>query len=168
MQLILMRHAIAEERSARYADDALRPLNKGGEKKHRLVSEGMRRMGIDFDELVSSPLVRARQTADITAEVYGWESDIVETDVLGAGYSPAALNEFLGGYDETARVLCVGHEPDLSEYAAHLLHPSGDVEIAFRKSAVLGLDLPEGPKAGAAVLLYFLKPGHLARLARQS
>lgn len=165
MKLILMRHAIAEQRSSRYPDDALRPLSKEGEKKHRQVSEGMRRMGISFDELISSPLVRARQTADITAQVYGWKAPVVETEALGHGFSADALIDFLKGFDGEATLLCVGHEPDLSGFSAHLLHASGDVEVAFKKSAVLGLDLPGRIAPGSATLLYFLKPGHLARIA---
>ncbi len=164
MKLILMRHALAEERSSRYPDDALRPLSKAGRRKHRAVIEGLRRMGVDFDDIVSSPLVRARQTAQITAEVYGKDEDVEETDTLGSGFSVAALSSFLEGCDESATVLCVGHEPDFSTFAAHLLHASGDVEIDFKKSGVMGLDLPEGPGPGKAVLLYFLKPGHMAQL----
>ena len=72
MELILMRHALAEERSARWPDDTQRPLSKEGEKKHRAVSEALLSFGLRFDEIVSSPLIRARQTADITARVFGW------------------------------------------------------------------------------------------------
>jgi phosphohistidine phosphatase len=165
MKLILMRHAIAEQRSERYPDDALRPLSKEGERKHALVSESMRRMGIGFDELVSSPLVRARQTAEITARTYGWKSGIVEDEALGSGFTFGALCALLSRFDDGASVVCVGHEPDLSLSSARLLHASGAVQIDFKKSAVMGLDLPRGPVAGSAALLYFLKPGHLARLA---
>lgn len=167
MQLILMRHAIAEPRSDDYPDDRLRPLNKEGKRKHRLVSEGMRQMGIDFDEIVSSPLVRARQTADITAQVYGWKDPIVENDALGTGFSFAALSKLLESYDASATVLCVGHEPDLSTFSARLLHGSGEVEIAFKKSGVMGVELADGVRAGGAVLQYFLKPGHLARVGKR-
>jgi phosphohistidine phosphatase len=166
MKLILMRHALAEERSERYPDDAARPLTKDGEKKHRLVSEGLRRMGVAFDELASSPLVRARQTAEITARAYEWQEEITETDVLGRGFSVPAATRFLEGFDPGSTLLCVGHEPDLSTLSARLLHSSGEVEIDFKKSGVMGLDLPDGPHLGSAVLLFFLKPGHLARLAR--
>ncbi len=168
MQLILMRHAIAEQRGVSYPDDALRPLNREGRRRHRLVSEALRRTGVRFDELVSSPLVRARQTADITARVYGWKREIVETDALGAGFSVPAVRDFLSHFPDDATLLCIGHEPDLSTLAARLLHASGDVEIGFRKSGVMGLDLPEGLEPGSAVLLYFLKPGQMARLARDA
>ena len=77
MELVLMRHAIAEERSDRWPDDGKRPLTKEGERKHRAVSEALRRMGVTFDEILSSPLVRARQTAEITARAYGWSRPVV-------------------------------------------------------------------------------------------
>lgn len=166
MELILMRHALAEERSARWPDDTQRPLSKEGEKKHRAVSEALLSFGLRFDEIVSSPLIRARQTADITARVFGWNGTIQESDALGGGFDVPAVLRMLETYDAGARVLGVGHEPDFSELAATLLHASGDVEIAFKKSAVMGLELPSPPRQGSATLLYFLKPGHLVRAAR--
>ena len=166
MQLILMRHAIAEERSDRWPDDGKRPLTREGERKHRTVSEALRRMGVTFDEILSSPLVRARQTADITARVYGWKGSIVEAEELGYGFSFPALAARLDRFDGGASILCVGHEPDLSRFAARLLHGSGDVQIEFKKSGVLGLDLQHRVQPGSATLLWCLKPGHLARLAK--
>jgi phosphohistidine phosphatase len=166
MQLILMRHAIAENRSDRWPDDGKRPLTKEGERKHRAVSEALRRMGAAFDEILSSPLVRARQTADITARVYGWNGTVVEADELGYGHSFPALAARLDRFDRRASVLCVGHEPDLSRFAARLLHGSGDVQIEFKKSGVLGLDLQDRAQPGSATLLWFLKPGQLVRLAK--
>ncbi|MBA2564889.1 MAG: histidine phosphatase family protein [Gemmatimonadetes bacterium] len=167
MQLILMRHALAEERSERWPDDSLRPLTSEGERKHRLVSAALRRMDVTFDTLISSPLTRARQTADITAEVYGRKDAVIESDALGRGYSVEALAEFLGGFDDDSTLLCVGHEPDLSGFSAHLLHRSGDVSIEFKKSGVMGLAISGAVRPGAAMLLYFFKPGHLARLGRK-
>ncbi|HEY7529549.1 MAG TPA: phosphohistidine phosphatase SixA [Gemmatimonadota bacterium] len=166
MQLVLMRHAIAEERSERWPDDGRRPLTKGGERKHRAVSEELRRMGIAFDEILSSPLVRARQTAEITARVYGWTRPIVEAEELGYRFSFPALAARLERFDRDASILCVGHEPDLSRFGGRLLHASGDVQIEFKKSGVLGLALETGVQPGSATLLWFLKPGHLARIAK--
>ena len=85
MQLILMRHALAEERSDRWPDDGKRPLTKEGERKHRSISEALRRMGVAFDEILSSPLVRARQTADITARAYAWSRPSVVSPIPRRG-----------------------------------------------------------------------------------
>jgi phosphohistidine phosphatase len=168
MKLILMRHAIAEPRSQRYPNDDVRPLSAEGKSKHRAVSEAMRRMGIDFDVLISSPLVRARQTAEITAAVYDWKDDIIESDALGHAFSLPAVLELLRAHDDAWAVLCVGHEPDFSALAAALLHSPGDVEIDFKKSGVLGLDFPNEVAQGSAVLEYFLKPAHLTRIAKKA
>jgi phosphohistidine phosphatase len=166
MQLILMRHALAEERSDRWPDDGKRPLTKEGERKHTAVSEALRRMGAAFDEILSSPLVRARQTAEITARAYAWNRPVVEADELGYRYSFPALAGRLEPFDRRASILCVGHEPDLSRFAGRLLHASGDVQIEFKKSGVLALSLDGAVEPGSATLLWFLKPGHLARLAK--
>ena len=167
MQLVLMRHAIAEQRSERWPDDSQRPLTRQGERKHRQISDTLRRMGVTFDQIATSPFVRARQTAEITARAYGWEEEIVETEALASGFGFTELVGFLESHAPEATVLCVGHEPDLSQFAGRLLHASGDVEIDFKKSGVMGLDLPEGLRPGGGVLLWFLKPGHAARVARR-
>jgi phosphohistidine phosphatase len=166
MKLILMRHAIAEQRSSKYPDDSQRPLSDEGERKHRAISEVMQQMGISFDVMISSPLVRARQTAEITAKVYGGKEEIIESDTLGGEFSVPAAIKLIQAQDAASTVLCVGHEPDFSTLAAALLHSSGDVEIDFKKSGVMGLDFPDRVAQGTAVLSYFLKPGHLARLAK--
>jgi phosphohistidine phosphatase len=123
-------------------------------------------MGVAFDESLSSPLVRARQTAEITARAYAWNRPVVEAEELGYRYSFPALAGRLERFDRRAAILCVGHEPDLSRFAGRLLHTSGDVQVDFKKSGVLALSLDGAIEPGSATLLWFLKPGHLARLAK--
>src|SRR5688572_9911273 len=69
MDLYILRHAKAEERSSRYRNDSLRPLTKEGIKRQQLASKGMRAMKLKFDLILSSPFTRAKQTAEIVAEV---------------------------------------------------------------------------------------------------
>ncbi len=72
MRLYLMRHAEAGEADARrWPDDRQRPLSERGHREHALVAVALARMGVRFDRLLTSPLVRARQTAEITAAAYG-------------------------------------------------------------------------------------------------
>ena len=123
-------------------------------------------MGVTFDEILSSPLVRARQTAEITARVYGWSRPVVEAEELGYRFSFPALARRLERFDRRTSILCVGHEPDLSRFGGRLLHASGDVQIEFKKSGVLGLSLDAVVQPGSATLLWFLKPGHLVRIAK--
>jgi phosphohistidine phosphatase len=85
--LILMRHGEAGEAdSRRWPDDRRRPLTDAGRREHARVAEALRRMDVRFDRMLSSPLLRARETAEITARIYG--------------ASPPELSELLG--DEAA------------------------------------------------------------------
>ena len=165
MKLILLRHAEAEERdSARFPDDGLRPLTREGVKVQTAVAKALKRMGLVPDRIVTSPLVRARQTADITAKVLSLEQRLEESDALGGGYSVENVLRLLEGFGSNETVMLVGHEPDLSGLAAALLGPGEGPDIRFKKSAVLGLELDGKPEAGGAALLFFYRPKDLLAL----
>jgi len=160
-----MRHADAGDADPRrWPDDRDRPLSDEGRAEHRLVAQALRRMGVSFDRLLSSPLVRARQTAAITAEVYGGGEPEL-TEALGDRATPEALFGRLRdlGRDQTA--LCVGHEPFLSGLAALLIAPAGRVRIEVLKSGVLVIDCDGHPAPGAGTLALHLRPRELIRLA---
>ena len=161
-----MRHAHAGEADPRrWPDDRQRPLSDKGRRKHAVVADALRRMGVRFDRLFSSPLVRARQTADITAAVYGGTPAIEETPALGDRATLPDLLATLTRLPADAAVLCVGHEPFLSEAEAALISRGGPVRIEMRKSGVAGLDFARYPAAGAGTLLYHFRPRELLALA---
>ena len=75
MEIILIRHAKAESRDANtWPDDDVRPLTAEGRAEQRAATRAMKKMGIKFDFLVTSPLLRARETTDIVAKGYRWPS----------------------------------------------------------------------------------------------
>lgn len=161
MRLILLRHAEAEERdSARFPDDGLRPLTREGIKVQTAVAKALKRMGLVPDRIVTSPLVRAKQTADITARILSLEQRLEESDALGEGFSVANVLRLLEGSDKET-VMLVGHEPDLSGLAGALLGPGEGPDIRFKKSAVLGLEFDGKPEPGGAALLFFYRPKDL-------
>lgn len=160
-----MRHADAGEADPRrWPDDRQRPLSDKGRRKHAVVADALRRMGVRFDRLLSSPLVRARQTADITAAVYGGGPAIEETSALGDQATLAALLAVLARLPQDAAVLCVGHEPFLSDAEAALIFGDGRARIEMRKSGVAGLNFDGRPAAGAGTLLFHFRPRELRAL----
>lgn len=160
-----MRHAHAGEADPhRWPDDRQRPLSDKGRRKHAVVAGALRRMGVRFDRLLSSPLVRARQTADITAAAYGGAPAIEETAALGDLATLPDLLAALARLPADAAVLCVGHEPFLSEAEAALISRAGPARIEMRKSGVAGLDFDGRPAAGAGTLLYHFRPRELLAL----
>jgi phosphohistidine phosphatase len=160
-----MRHAHAGEADpGRWPDDRQRPLSDKGRRKHAVVADALRRMGVRFDRLLSSPLVRARQTADITAAVYGGGPAVEETPALGDRATLPDLLAVLVRLPADAAVLCVGHEPFLSEAEAALISRDGRARIEMRKSGVAGLDFDGRPAAGTGALLYHFRPRELLAL----
>jgi len=166
MEVILLRHAKAENRDPNtWPDDDLRPLTAEGRAEQRAAARAMKKMGIKFDFLVTSPLLRARETADIVAGAYRWSEPPQVSEELGHGYAVAAVVKLLAKFPPDASVALVGHEPDFSHLAGALISRSGDVTIAFKKSGVMGIEFEGQAEAGKGTLLFHLKPSHLRKLA---
>jgi phosphohistidine phosphatase len=166
METILIRHAKSETRDANsWPDDDLRPLTAEGRAEQRAATRAMKKMGIKFDFLVSSPLLRARETADIVAKGYRWPEPPQIADELGHGYSPGAVVKLLAKFPPGAVVALVGHEPDLSDLTGALVTRDGRLSIAVKKSGVVGIEFDGPADEGKGTLLFHLKPGHLRKLA---
>jgi len=166
MEIILIRHAKAESRDANtWPDDDVRPLTAEGRAEQRAATRAMKKMGVKFDFLVSSPLLRARETTDIVAKGYRWAEAPQVADELGHGYSPGAVVKLLAKFPPSAVVALVGHEPDLSDLTAALVTKDGRLNIAVKKSGVVGIEFDGPAEAGKGTLLFHLKPGHLRKLA---
>ena len=164
MDVILILHAEAGERdSAQFPDDDRRPITPEGRRKQTTFARVMKKMGIGFDHLVTSPLDRAVQTAEVVAEVFGYREPPLQSEALGSGCTPAAVIKLLGKFAPKDTVALVGHEPTLSAVAAALIG-SGDAKIELKKSGVIGIGFNGAPEAGKGVLKYLLKPGHLKKL----
>lgn len=166
MKLILMRHAEAGEFDPlRYPDDSLRPLSKDGVKIQHKVAKALKRIGLKPARIFTSPRLRARQTAEITAETLGLQMVLMESPALGKEYSVKTVLKLLAGCGAEETVLCVGHEPDLSELCGALLSPGHSLSIKFVKSGVMGVKFDGPPKPGTATLIYFYRPQDLLVLA---
>lgn len=165
MKLMLMRHAEAEPGDpVHYPEDALRPLTAEGIKLQKKVAQALQRMGVVPERIFTSPRLRARQTAEITAQALGRRDVLQETDALGEAYSVKRVLALLRGYAGKETILCVGHEPDLSELAAALLCPASPLRIKFAKSAVLGLRFEAEAAGGRGSLSYFYRARDLLAL----
>ena len=165
MLLLVIRHGIAvEPRSEDPETDAMRELTKEGREKMRLGAKGLRREIDAPDVLASSPLVRARQTAEIVADAYGG-LDVVIADELTPSRPPAALARWLTRQREHERVAVVGHEPHLSSVVSWLLTGSDHPLLHLKKGAACLLEFTSDIGAGRAALLWALRPGQMRALA---
>ena len=161
-----MRHGEAGESDPRrWPDDRDRPLTEAGHVEHGAVAAALWRMGLTFDRLLSSPLVRARQTARITADAYGGR-EVELTEALGDHATPEAfLTELRPLAREHDAVLCVGHEPFLSRIASQLIAGNDRARIEMPKSGVIAVECPGAPGPGTCTLLFHFRPDDLARLS---
>lgn len=121
---------------------------------------------MEFDFLVSSPLVRARQTADVVAEVFGYDDEILLADALKPEATAAGLVGLLAKHPPDSSVALVGHEPSLSLAAAAFVGRSADAKIRLKKSGVIGVRFDGAAAVGAGELEFHFKPGQLRRLGR--
>ncbi len=141
MTLYLIRHAQAGERGPQYPDDSKRPLLAKGVKQVKTLAKALKALAIEFDQLFSSPYTRAAQTAEPLLPQLKKGRHLHYLDHLASDDYAQLLvevKERLGKNDKT--LAFVGHEPYLSQLAAHLLTGDKDEpKFNFRKAALLEL-----------------------------
>jgi phosphohistidine phosphatase len=135
MRVLLLRHAHAVEPDDGLPDEA-RWLTPHGRRVARAVGERLRSEGLLFDAAISSPLVRAVQTAELVAQGAGYQGPIVATAALAPGFSARIGAVALEGAG--ASVLVVGHEPSISQLVGFLAGSTGGGP--FRKAQVVIVD----------------------------
>jgi phosphohistidine phosphatase len=153
-EIYLIRHGVAEARGASWPDDTKRPLTRDGISRMEKAARGLARLDIDVDVILSSPLVRARQTADVVSAELNGHPPIVNTDALAPGGDPGTVVAALEKHSRKKRIALVGHEPGLGELAALLIGSRHAIE--FRKGAVCRVDLDEIPPSGPGNLRWMV------------
>jgi phosphohistidine phosphatase len=170
MNIYLLRHAIAAAKDdPAFESDSERPLTNKGIKKFRKAARGIDRLGVPFDAILTSPLVRARQTADIVAEILGQESCVDELAGLAPDGSPEHLVSELGSSVEAREhILLVGHEPFLGKLAKFLLSGKNDADgvIPLRKGGICRIEIDAVPPAQPGQIHWLLTPKQLRLIGR--
>jgi phosphohistidine phosphatase len=155
MQLWLVRHAIAAERSEFDGPDAERPLTPKGRRRIRQFCDCLAGQTAMPDAIYTSPLVRAAQTATILAKSAGLKkNEVVSTDLLSPGVDVRELVEFVR-IQPAECVALVGHEPDMSHILTELV---GGGLFRFGKGFVAAVDFTSAPEIGAGRLCWFVGP----------
>jgi phosphohistidine phosphatase len=168
MHLLIIRHAVAEEKEAWAATgepDERRPLTADGRKKMRRATRGLRHLAPSIDLLGASPLVRAAQTAEIVADVYGALAPVT----VGALTPERAPGDFLSWLRDAAPghevVAAVGHEPHLSGLVSWLLTGRAAPSVVeLKKGAACLIRFDGEPKKGEGCLAWLLQPRQLRQL----
>lgn len=165
IELYLIRHGIAEQRGDDWPDDAKRPLTQEGMAKLRVAARALARIDAALDVIVSSPLVRTRQTAELIAGGLDPHPHIVTADSLAPGGGVAAVMADLEKQAKRSRVGIVGHEPGIGELAARLI--GSRHSIPFKKGAIARIDVETLPPDGPGDLRWLLTPKILRAVANK-
>jgi|ERR1039458_9724753 phosphohistidine phosphatase len=167
MNLYILRHGIAvEPGTPGCIKDADRPLAPEGERKLRRITEAMEALGLGFDLILSSPYLRARQTAEIVAEARKPHKRLEYSDSLTPGGSTKKLVEFLDRLQPSPdSVLLVGHEPFLSGLISLLVAGNEGFCVVMKKGGLCKLAIDSLKHGRCAVLEWLLTPKQMALMA---
>jgi phosphohistidine phosphatase len=169
MLIYLIRHAIAYERGLQEnVDDEARELTPAGIKKQRRNAAALARLRVRFDEIWTSPLVRAKQTADLLAEALHIFDGVHIVHELSPGGDFDRLLNRLQLHADRAAIALVGHEPDLGEFAGLLLTGKRHAVLRFKKGGVACIEVTRLSTPVRGELLWLLTPRHLRAIARRS
>ena len=113
LELYVIRHGLAAERGEDYPDDSKRPLTSAGIARLRKEAKALDGLDVSFDHIITSPLVRTKQTADVFAETMKSKPSVSTSDSLAPAGTPAAVIQELGKHMRKGRIALVGHEPNI-------------------------------------------------------
>lgn len=164
IELYLIRHGLAAEAGDEYPDDAKRPLTPQGVSRLRREARGLKALGVAFDQILTSPLVRARQTAEVFAQAQDGKVPVAQLDALAPGGTPAQVMHALADYGRRKAIALVGHEPNMGELAAKLLGTR--TPVPFKKGAICRIDFDALPPLKPGRLAWFATPRMLKKLGK--
>jgi phosphohistidine phosphatase len=168
MDLLVVRHAIAEDREAfakSERDDTERPTTPAGRRKFKRGARGLRELVASIDLLATSPLVRAVETGDILQKVYGIDR-ATRLQELAPDADPSSLVPWLRRQKRQGTVAVVGHEPHLSGLVEHLLTGQRTGFMDLKKGGACLLALDGGRTPEHSELRWLLTAAQLRKLAR--
>ena len=166
MNIYLLRHGIAAEKGKDYPEDFFRPLVPEGVKETRAVAQGMKRLRIKPDRVLSSPLVRARETAAIVAKVLGVSEKLECSDLLAPGSLFSGLVQDLRSREVIENILLVGHEPFLGCLIGYWTNGRNEAFAPLKKSGLCKLEVESVRNGRCAELKWLMTPRQLQLIAR--
>ena len=167
MNLYIVRHAIAVQRGTPgYDDDSQRPLTDKGIRKMNKIVKGLHQFDLKLDKILSSPYVRARDTAKILANEFDMQDQIRFTDnLIPPGNFKAIIDEIQQKYDVESLAL-VGHEPMLSQFVSWLTTGNTEMKMTLKKGGVCCLSADNLYQDHRAELRWLLTPALMVQLSK--
>lgn len=158
-RLYFLRHGRADRSAYSGGDDRLRPLTAAGISRLEATADRLAQLDLGCEAILTSPLVRCRQTADIMAEHLGLADALEEVAEMAPGFDLVDLALVLEEHHQYRTLLLVGHEPDFSAIVRRL---TGGTEVVLKKGGLARVDLYRGLSGLAGELTWLLPPRDLA------
>jgi len=165
MELVFLRHGAAADREDWKGDDADRPLTADGADRTKEVVRGLKALKVKPDIILSSPLLRARETAEIARKGLITDAKVELAEELAPEATPDRLIAGLGDLADKPVVLCVGHEPHISTTISAMVSGRTAASFDVKKAGACCIRFTGIPKAGAGTLLWLLPPKFLRVIA---
>lgn len=165
MEIYILRHAVAVPGEDSEYSEEERPLTEEGIRKMSREARGIAKIVPSFEMILTSPLSRARGTAEILAQALGIQKNLEICKELVPGAPLENLFSTLANYKHKKRILIVGHEPQLSLMASSLLG-CREPSVTFKKGSLCRIDVSEVPAKGKGKLKWHMTPKQLRALAQ--
>jgi phosphohistidine phosphatase len=146
-------------------EDSERPLTDNGRKKMRQIAKGLKALGVSIDLILSSPYVRARETAEALADTFKMKHKIAFSENLVPLGDPDLLISEINEKYSVNSIAIVGHEPNLSALTGLLISENAKVDMTYKKGGVCKLTADDLHHARAATLEWLLTPKILVELS---
>ncbi len=154
LNLYFLRHGQAGTRHDWHGDDSERPLTVEGKKRMKREAAAIGRLALPLEVILSSPLVRAAQTAEIVAKARGLTARLMTDDRLAPGFGPKGLAAIVAEHGDARGLMLVGHEPDFSETIGQV---TGGGRIAMKKGALAYVELEDSASLNGT-LVWLIPP----------
>ena len=154
LSLYFLRHGQAENRADWHGDDSKRPLTVEGIHRMEREAAGIKRLRLPLGLIITSPLVRAYQTAELVAKASGGSTRFIPDNRLSPGFGPTQLRAIVREHRKAKGLMVVGHEPDFSETISQV---TGGGRIAMKKGALAYLEIEDSASL-QGVLVWLIPP----------
>jgi phosphohistidine phosphatase len=166
MDLFILRHGEAGKRSASRGNDSNRPLTAVGEKEITEIAKAFKKIGIKFDAILTSPLKRAQQTADLVASQIKAQKKMRQLQELSPEGSKSDLYHTLSSFKEGTSILVVGHNPYLSEMISEVVTDGKYGRIDIKKGGIARIRVTNATPKFKGELRWLLTPRLLKLMSK--
>ena len=168
MELYIIRHATAQPlgRKNDFTDEK-RSLTAEGRERMRDAARGLRKLGVELDLILTSPLARAVETAEVLANVFGMnKADVEQTANLAPGASSGELFAEIKAHTGVESVALVGHQPDLGELICKVARGNGGLSLELKKGSVCCVSIAQTVPELQGALSWLMTPRQLRLLSK--